>query len=188
MESQSVLVILVPEAEPLVGPFRSKYDSSASDGIPAHITINYPFRSIEEDRLGAIDNLKDLFSKHQTFEYSLIAARQFPGVLYLEPFPDRPLMNLIHAVTERFPKSPPYGGMYKKVVPHLTVAAVEDKETMEKISRHFDAACMEKLPIQATANEIWLMDNRSGMWTKCVSFALAKNFIDRPSRGDLSPY
>jgi len=37
------IVVLVPEAETLVEPFRKIFDPSAAKGMPAHITINYPF-------------------------------------------------------------------------------------------------------------------------------------------------
>jgi hypothetical protein len=31
--------LVVPEAEPLVKPFRDRYDPSAAAGVPAHITL-----------------------------------------------------------------------------------------------------------------------------------------------------
>jgi hypothetical protein len=36
--------LVVPEAEPLVKPFRDRYDPSAAAGVPAHITLLYPFK------------------------------------------------------------------------------------------------------------------------------------------------
>ena len=39
----SALVILVPEAEAVVGRLRQRYDLSAAVGMPTHITLNYPF-------------------------------------------------------------------------------------------------------------------------------------------------
>jgi len=41
---ESSLMIVVPEAERLVKPFREKYDPSAAVGVPAHITLLYPFK------------------------------------------------------------------------------------------------------------------------------------------------
>ncbi|MDF1545295.1 MAG: hypothetical protein P1R58_09360 [bacterium] len=40
---QSLLVVLVPEAKQLVKSFCDESDPSASDGMPAHLTINFPF-------------------------------------------------------------------------------------------------------------------------------------------------
>jgi len=45
---ESTLSILVPEAEGLVGSFRVRYDPAAKDGMPAHITLLYPFKSPSE--------------------------------------------------------------------------------------------------------------------------------------------
>ena len=48
---ESALVILVPEAEPLVRPFRHRFDPSAALGVPAHITLLYPFIAPEQMKL-----------------------------------------------------------------------------------------------------------------------------------------
>ncbi len=174
VEYQSVLVILVPEAEPLVGPFRSKYDSSTAVGMPAHITINYPFLPVEKDKTSAVSKLKSLFSEHESFQFSLAAVKRLPGLLYLEPFPTRPFTELIRAVPERFPQSPPYGGIFKEVIPHLTVATTDDNEALEEINRQFTGVCVGRLPMRASARDVWLMDNGPGLWTTRISFALAE--------------
>jgi hypothetical protein len=43
----TALIILVPEAEALVKEFRDKYDHSAAEGMPAHVTVLYPFKTLE---------------------------------------------------------------------------------------------------------------------------------------------
>jgi hypothetical protein len=48
LELESTLVVVVPEAEALVGSFRDLYDPIAAAGVPAHITVLYPFKSPEE--------------------------------------------------------------------------------------------------------------------------------------------
>jgi len=40
---ESALVVLLLEAEAIVGRSRQRYDPSAAVGMPAHITLNYPF-------------------------------------------------------------------------------------------------------------------------------------------------
>jgi hypothetical protein len=60
LTSESALVVLVPEAEPLVGPFRERYDPSASAGMPAHITINYPFLPMEPNWYVALERLDEV--------------------------------------------------------------------------------------------------------------------------------
>lgn len=40
---ESALLVLVPEADPVVGEHRALLDLSARDGVPAHLTVLYPF-------------------------------------------------------------------------------------------------------------------------------------------------
>src|ERR1700761_7063123 len=42
-DEQSALLIRVPAAEPAVGAHRARLDASARDGVPAHLTVLYPF-------------------------------------------------------------------------------------------------------------------------------------------------
>jgi hypothetical protein len=44
----SALVVLVLEAEASVKPFRDRHDPSAAAGMPAHITLLYPFKPPDE--------------------------------------------------------------------------------------------------------------------------------------------
>jgi hypothetical protein len=40
---ETALLVLVPAAEPAVGGHRARLDVAARDGVPAHITVLYPF-------------------------------------------------------------------------------------------------------------------------------------------------
>jgi hypothetical protein len=54
---ESALIIVVPEAERLVKPFRDRHDPSAKDGVPAHITLLYPFKPPAEINNSVLDKL-----------------------------------------------------------------------------------------------------------------------------------
>jgi hypothetical protein len=41
--TQSALIVTVPAAEEAVGPHRAHFDKAAAWGVPAHVTILYPF-------------------------------------------------------------------------------------------------------------------------------------------------
>jgi len=74
----SALVILVPEADPLVAAYRERYDPSAAQGMPAHITLLYPFlppAAIGDD---VLTELQALFAAFPAFPYTLSAVRTFP--------------------------------------------------------------------------------------------------------------
>jgi hypothetical protein len=39
----SALIVKVPEAEAVVSPLRARFDATSQLGVPAHITILFPF-------------------------------------------------------------------------------------------------------------------------------------------------
>jgi 2'-5' RNA ligase len=87
---QSAIVVLVPEAEQLVRPFREKHDPSARAGMPSHITLLYPFKPPREISEVVFDTLNQCFTRFEAFDFSLTTIRRFsPEVLYLAPKPRR---------------------------------------------------------------------------------------------------
>jgi len=168
------LTILVPEAEDFVRAFRSQYDSLAANKIPAHISINHPFCPAvgKESRLEEI--LADLFSGIAAFKFSLTEVRRFPEALYLVPEPEECFSALITAAAERFPESPPYEGRFKNVIPHLTVAYLEDAQEIEAMSDVLSASAAKVLPISAEANGVQLIEKVGGEWRERRSFLLGR--------------
>lgn len=75
MDSQerTALVVLVPEAKTLVQEFRNRYDPSAAEGMPAHITLLSPFKYAGEIGREVVNDLQVLFSQHSRFSFTLIA-------------------------------------------------------------------------------------------------------------------
>ena len=170
----SALVVVVPEAEALVGAFRAKYDPSAAVGMPAHITLLFPFLQPDEFDVNMQDELRACFAGFPRFHFSLTAIRQFrPSVLYLASEPDAPFREITRAIWDRHPQTPPYGGEFADTVPHLTVAQMGGREQLAPVAEAFTQACEGKLPIRANAAEVALMENRSGRWQVRSVFALA---------------
>jgi 2'-5' RNA ligase len=170
---ERALVALIPQAEALVGPFRQRYDPSAAAGMPAHITINYPFTPASVDDPVFGEELKSLFAGFQAFDFHLSRIERFPDVLYLAPAPVQPFLDLIHHAAERFPESPPYGGAFDPVIPHLTVAQVADPTELNPVAESFQRAADSELPIQARVERVWLMDDCDGRWMKRAPLPLS---------------
>jgi 2'-5' RNA ligase len=170
---ESALIVVVPEAEQLVGPFREKYDPSAAAGMPSHITLLYPFTSPDDISQAELGSLSLCFARVGQFDFSLAAIRRFAGgVLYLAPEPDEPFRRLTLAIWKRYPKLPPYGGKHSSIVPHLTVAQLADERQLDRIADQFARDSQGKLPIRATASEIALMEKRVGSWQARTTLAL----------------
>jgi hypothetical protein len=172
---ESTLAILVPEAEGLVRPFRDRHDPAAKAGMPAHITLLYPFNPPNEIDGAVLDSLRHCFSCFAPFEFSLTTINRFPGeVLYLVPEPEDPFRQLTLAIWGCYPETPPYGGRYSTIVPHLTAAHLVGEQRLGEVAREFEQASQGRLPIPAQAAEVALMDTRSGRWEINTTFKLGQ--------------
>ena len=75
----------MPEAEPAVGAIRLARDSSAARGVPAHITILFPFLPPDQVDEAA---LRDLFARFPAFDFTLDRVERFEdGLVWLHPDP-----------------------------------------------------------------------------------------------------
>lgn len=121
--TETAVIVAVPAAEPLVGEHRRHLDPAADWGVPAHVTVLYPFvepATVDEDLLVV---LAAAVGSVAAFDCDFPRTRWFDrDVLWLEPDPARPFRDLTAAVFGAFPAHPPYGGAYDDVIPHLTVA------------------------------------------------------------------
>jgi hypothetical protein len=169
---ESALVVLVPESEALVKPLRERCDPSAALGVPAHITILYPFKPPYEITPVVRSALQVLFRRFLPFAFSLPKLRAFPGVLYLAPTPSDPFVALTKAVSDAFPETLPYRGEFTDIIPHLTVAHFEDDEQLKCLTAEIESAMRSHPPIQATATEVTLLDNAHGLWQVRAVFHL----------------
>lgn len=174
MPVESALVILVPEAEALVESFRNQYDPSAAVGIPAHVTVLYPFKAPGDLTPDVIHSLEQLFAEFPAFQAVFTELQRFPNVLYLSPEPADPFRLLIKTVAARFPETLPYGGEFTEIIPHLTVAQVNEPQQLEEIAAAFARAAKNRLPIPTRVKEIALMDNGGGYWQVRHRFSLKR--------------
>ena len=165
---RTALIVAVPEAEPLVGEWRAKHDWSAQHGVPAHITLLFPFMPAEKVDKQALDDLRGLFASQLAFTYRLPRVARFPEVAWLAPEPDTPFKDLIKLIAARYPEYPPYEGIHDEVIPHLTVA-----EGGPELQDEVDAALRPSLPIEAEAREVTLIvEDASGHWHAGEQFPL----------------
>jgi 2'-5' RNA ligase len=157
---RTALAIEVPEAEPLVGPFRSRYDGADETGIPAHVTLLFPFG----DRN---DGLAELFASFAPFEFALTEVRRWPDVLWLAPEPAERFVELTRGLVEHYPEYPPYKGVHTTVIPHLTLAS--QGEPPEDVT----AELRRGLPIAARATHVvHLEEFAPSRWRERLRFPL----------------
>jgi 2'-5' RNA ligase len=165
----SGLILRVPEVEPAIGRWRQQYDSVAPLGVPAHVTVLYPW--IPAGRLTGADCLAvaDIAAATDPIELTFAGFGRFPDVLWLDPQPSKPILALIAAVTACWPDYPPYGGQYgDEPVPHLTVADATDPDRLGAVVADIERA----LPIRSTVSELSLVVRQADGWSleQCFPF------------------
>ena len=142
-----------------MGELRLAHDWSAARGVPAHVTILFPFvdgREVDETAVA------DVVAPFAAFDFALVSVERFEqGAVWLRPEPAGPVLELTQAVWRRFPDHPPYEGAYDTVVPHLTVS----DEPLDEIE--------VALPIACRAREVLLLEEGDdGVWRTRRSFPL----------------
>ena len=86
--AETALVVLVPAAEALVATPRRHHDPAAAVGVPAHVTVLYPFRPDVDGDTDAV--VAALAASVPSFEVTFATVARFPGgVVYLAPDPGR---------------------------------------------------------------------------------------------------
>jgi 2'-5' RNA ligase len=149
-ESAIIVPVNVPVA---VSRLRERMDPSAGDGVPAHVTLLYPFMPPSELKDDVRRRVEEIVAQERSFPFVLRSVGRWPNVVYLEPDPAEPFRRLTHALAEAFPDYPPYEGVHEDVIPHLTIATDVPED-------YFDAAehaLPALLPIRDVCREAWLI-------------------------------
>ena len=129
----------------------------------AHVTLIYPFRDSSLLSDEAARGVADVVARFTSFRFRLATTNYLRSprvVLYLEPEPTAPFENLTRALAAAFPDTPPYGGAFEDVVPHLSVADAQDTDLLATIA----ADLSPRLPIDATAREVQLVELAADGW------------------------
>jgi 2'-5' RNA ligase len=172
--TESGVVVVVPEADPVVGPHRLRLDPAASWGVPAHVTVLYPFVSPPDLRTADLDRLGEAVAQVAAFDAELPRVDWFgEDVVWLAPEPASQFRRLISVVGAAFPDLLPYGGGFDDVVPHLTIGG-PSRGTLDELRRAADAVAPQ-LPVRTRVDEVAVMAGRreAGSWRTVARLPLA---------------
>ena len=135
----SALVLLVPDLEDIIGPYRKKYTNDGAMGMPCHITILYPFMSYIEWNDNIFDLLAEisLLIKPISFRFNGLNYFENKNVLFLEPYPQDEILHVIQHISKAFPMFPPYGGdiPMSELRAHITIAAERSVNKLKQIEK-----------------------------------------------------
>lgn len=168
---ESALIVAVPEAEPVVYELRSSLDTAFRWGVPAHVTVLYPFVPPDLITADVLRTVATAVGTQPRFRVTFERVSWFgEDVLWLAPSPDGPLRALTSVVWQKFPAYPPYGGVHEDVVPHLTVGHGHPLPVL----RDAAATVSTRLPVVAQVSAVRLIagTQEPGSWHTLCEFPL----------------
>jgi len=163
-ETALVLVVSLP---PALEAFRVRSIADATAGVPAHVTLLYPFAEEAQLDAAVLGRVAAIAARHPVLRLTLGEGRRFPDTLYASVEPDAPLRALHGELAAAFPSLPLYGGAFP-FVPPVSVgggAAASDPGALE------DPA-WGTLPNAQVVDAIDLITGRNGRWATRRRFPL----------------
>jgi hypothetical protein len=169
----TVIIVPVPEAEPAVDRLRRANTPDGAEGMPAHVTLIYPFIDDSELGAGRIGEVRAVLEEFSAFEFVLAEVRRFDNLpnesyVWLAPTPSWPFVEMVEELASIFPEHPPCGGAFATVIPHLTVAASTDEDLLDRVANQ----AADALPIKARAETACIMQRVGGLWRLGAEFGL----------------
>lgn len=176
MVVEAALIIACPAAGAAVGDQHAQLDRGAQVGVPAHLTVLYPFKA----DLAAEDHrrLTELFLSFQVFTVQGERTGWFGDtVVFVEPVDPIPVISLTEAVQEAFPAYPIYGGAFDGVVPHITIGHDQPPDVLGAA----EGAVLDRLPFRQEVDhiELWcgpaLATAPAGSWRHLRDYSLGSS-------------
>ena len=145
-------------------PWRATRDASdqmAVRGVPAHVTILFPF--VPAASLGREERaaLIDISARRSAFVVRFDAVEQRDAMVWLVPSDQAPFLELTAAVGRRWPEHRPYGGIHDVLIAHLTLVENDDRTVREEAV----SLAREIGPFEAVAGELRVItESNAGTW------------------------
>jgi hypothetical protein len=185
-QGQTALIIPVPAADPILAAVATEYPDAVRPGIPAHVSLLYPFLPVGElvadDLDPVLDPVRRNGGEHTDTAgwLSVFAARTRPFEVRFTEIGTEPgfagltapeLVPLTTAIRARWPRIIPYGGRFgADPAAHLTIAmdfAATDAARILELTRQF-------LPLTIRVEELWLLALAS-TWHRVGRFRFTGN-------------
>jgi hypothetical protein len=143
----SWLLLVTPEANSLVAPWRLQHDWAARQGVPAHVTVRSPFLEPGDWPRISRPVLESLIPVRIT----LARMEDRPGALVILAEPDEHLREMTAAIGRAWPELPRHKAEFERPHYHITVVRTEDPEARDRASE----AIGRHLPMEVTGTELW---------------------------------
>jgi 2'-5' RNA ligase len=164
---QSGLIVAIELPAPLAA-VRTRFGAMTSPGLPAHVTILFPFIPVDnlDPSVGAA--VAELAAEREPFRARFEQVLHQDSMVWLVPGQQEPFLELTTAVVARWPAYLPYGGAYDSLIAHLTLV----ESSNDAIARATSAA-LGQGPFEVLVEELQLIGEvESGGWRELGRFRL----------------
>jgi 2'-5' RNA ligase len=168
MKPLETAVVVLVDAPELDAIYQESYPVMAEQGIPLHVTLLYPFVP-PEALSAALPRLGSVVAAHEPFEFELAELRTFPEHVWIAPEPAEPFRALAASIQAAFPDNPHW---YEEVIPHATLAHVDEPELDESLAR-LRSQVDPILPVRLVAEEAVVLAG-NGHWSAVARLALGE--------------
>lgn len=168
---ESSIDLQFPHLTPVFSLWR---ESIEAKGIPPHVSLLYPWRTPPLDER-AIDAVRAVIANRTAFPIAFSAIGRFPRdrAVYLKIQNNLPLRVLMQAIHSAFPETPPYGGRFFQVIPHLTIATAENDFELDQLEQEVHARLEAHLPLSVEARSVIVaQQNLNGIWSTVAELPL----------------
>lgn len=156
--TESAVVVRVPDADPLVAGHRARLDPSAAWGVPAHVTVLYPFVPPADLDDGVLARVAAVAAGVAPFTCRFATTGWFGDeVVWLAPDPSDPFDRLTQHLVDAAPGYPPYGGAFDDVVHHLTLGQGADPADLRRAAE----VVARDLPLEVEVTDLSVMVGRA---------------------------
>ena len=172
-ERRTALLVQVPVAEAVDGFRRRHLAASVARGLPAHVTVLFPFVGAASIDAELRAQVVEHFATFSAFSAELARVDRFDAHVWLAPEPRERFIALLAGTHDRFPQFPPYGDAFAEPVPHLTIAEIGPGEGVVDVAQQAERELGAGLPFSFTVRRISLFEELAdGTWQQSDSFEL----------------
>jgi 2'-5' RNA ligase len=172
---ETALSLVVPQAEPVVGDFRRRFNpTGVTRRIPPHVTLLYPFVAADRVDAALIESIRELYAGAAPFAFELAYVGRFEAHVWLGPEPKAWFVELIRLTWARFPECPPYGGEFagEEPKPHLTIGEANGTG-VDALAAIAERELGGRLPVVCAAGAVSLLEEQAdGTWKRRAEFTL----------------
>lgn len=120
--TRTALLLPVPAADRLLTKIAGRYPTTVRPGLPAHLTVLYPFVPAESLDGATVHTCAGIAERTTPIDVRFTHCRVRGDMAYLGPEPAAPVDALLRAVRTRWPRLRPYEGRFADAPPHVTLA------------------------------------------------------------------